>query len=131
MSCDVDCRLSSDPIFLWLWCRLATAALNRPLAWEPPYARCATLKRKKIKERKVIREGLNESKIKIKIIFCILFIDLSQDILFEIIARILLLVIVYVQENEQWNDTRDIREELRIFCYYKVIMLAMIQYSVI
>ena len=24
-----------------LWCRLAEAALIRPLAWEPPYATCA------------------------------------------------------------------------------------------
>ena len=25
-------------MLLWLWCRLATTALIRPLAWEPPYA---------------------------------------------------------------------------------------------
>ena len=31
---------------LWLWCRLATAALFRPLAWELPYASCAALKSK-------------------------------------------------------------------------------------
>ena len=34
----VDCRCGSDPALLWLWCRLAAAALIRPLAWEPPYA---------------------------------------------------------------------------------------------
>ena len=39
---------------LWLWCRLATVALIRPLAWEPIYAVGAALKsqkKKKIKER--------------------------------------------------------------------------------
>ena len=35
-----------------LWCRQATAALIRPLAWEPPYASGAALKSKKKKERK-------------------------------------------------------------------------------
>ena len=29
---------SLDPELLWLWCRSATTALLRPLAWEPPYA---------------------------------------------------------------------------------------------
>jgi len=38
MSCGAGCRRGSDPAFLWLWCRLAAAALIRPLAWEPPYA---------------------------------------------------------------------------------------------
>ena len=28
---------SSDLASLWLWCRPAAAAPNRPLAWEPPY----------------------------------------------------------------------------------------------
>ena len=27
-----------DPALLWLWCRLASVALIRPLAWERPYA---------------------------------------------------------------------------------------------
>ena len=27
-----------DPALLWLWCRLASTAPIRPLAWEPPYA---------------------------------------------------------------------------------------------
>ena len=38
-----------DPALLWLWCRLAATALNRPLAWEPPYAANAALKRQKKK----------------------------------------------------------------------------------
>ena len=47
LSCGVCCRRSLDPALLWLWCRLAVAALIRALAWEPPYAASATLKRKK------------------------------------------------------------------------------------
>ena len=34
-------------MWLWLWRRLAAAALIGPLAWELPYAAGATLKRKK------------------------------------------------------------------------------------
>ena len=38
VSCGVGCRRGSDPMLLWLWCRLAATAPIRPLAWEPPYA---------------------------------------------------------------------------------------------
>ena len=41
-----------DLSLLWLWCRLAAVALIRPLAWEPPCAVDATLKREKDKKRK-------------------------------------------------------------------------------
>ena len=41
-----------DPALLWLWCRPATTALIRPLAWEPPYAAGAALKRQKQKKKK-------------------------------------------------------------------------------
>jgi len=41
------CRLSSDPAFLCLWCRLAAIALTLPLAWELPYAVGVALKRQK------------------------------------------------------------------------------------
>ena len=34
-------------MLLWLWHRLAAVAAIRPLAWEPPYAAGAALKRKK------------------------------------------------------------------------------------
>ena len=37
---------------LWLGCRLAAVALIRLLAWEPPYARGAAIKSKKIKREK-------------------------------------------------------------------------------
>ena len=55
MSCGVGQRHSSDPMLLWLWCRLAATAPIRPLAWEPPYAAGAALKkakRQKIKNMK-------------------------------------------------------------------------------
>ena len=45
MSCGVGPRCGSDPALLWLLCRLAAVALIRPLAWEPPYAVGAALKR--------------------------------------------------------------------------------------
>ena len=47
MSCAVDCRRGLDPVLLWLWYRLAAAALIQPLAWEPPYAVGTALKRQK------------------------------------------------------------------------------------
>ena len=34
-----------DLMLLWLWCRLAATAPIRPLAWEPPNATGAALKR--------------------------------------------------------------------------------------
>ena len=34
-------------MLLWLWRRLAAAVPTRPLAWEPPYAEDAALKRQK------------------------------------------------------------------------------------
>ena len=37
-----------DPALLWLWCRLAAAALIWPLALEPSYAAGAALKNKKV-----------------------------------------------------------------------------------
>ena len=36
--CGVGRRCSSDPVLLWLWCRLAATALIRLLAWELPCA---------------------------------------------------------------------------------------------
>ena len=60
MSYGVGRRRSSVLALLWLWRRLAATALIRPLAWEPPYATDAALKRKKDKkkgkkERKITR----------------------------------------------------------------------------
>ena len=39
-----------DHALLWLWCRPEATALIRYLAWEPPYATGAALKRKKKKK---------------------------------------------------------------------------------
>ena len=43
-----------DLVLLWLWCRFAAVALIRPLAWEPPYAVGAGLKKTKRKKKKMI-----------------------------------------------------------------------------
>ena len=47
MSCGVGHRHSSDPVWLLLWRRPAATAPIGPLAWEPPYAASAALKRNK------------------------------------------------------------------------------------
>ena len=47
LSCGVGRRHGSDPLLLWLWCRLAAAALIESPAWEFPYASGAALKSKK------------------------------------------------------------------------------------
>ena len=45
MSCGVGHRCGLDPALLGLWCRLAAAALIRPLAWERPHVMGVVLKR--------------------------------------------------------------------------------------
>ena len=47
----VGCRRSSDPELLWLGCRPAATAPIQPLAWEPPNAMGAALKRPKKKKK--------------------------------------------------------------------------------
>ena len=47
MTCGVGHRRGSDLVLLWLWYRPAAAAPIRLLAWKPPYAAGAALKRKK------------------------------------------------------------------------------------
>ena len=49
MSCGRRCGLG--PALLQLWCRLAATAPVQPLAWEPPYAGDAALKRQKGKNK--------------------------------------------------------------------------------
>ena len=62
MSYGVGHRHSSDLALLWLWCRHATTAPIRPLAWEPPYATGVALKRPKKKKNLffLVRITLNE-----------------------------------------------------------------------
>ena len=55
MSCGVGCRSSSDLVLLWLWCRLTATAPIRPLAWEPPYAVGAALKKNKRQKKKLLQ----------------------------------------------------------------------------
>ena len=45
VSCGVGRRRGSDLALPWLWCRPAATALIGPLAWEPPHAAGAALKR--------------------------------------------------------------------------------------
>ena len=56
MSCGVVCKCTLDLVLLCLWWRLAATALILPLAWEPPYATSAALKRQKEEEE---RDQLN------------------------------------------------------------------------
>ena len=53
MSCGIGHRYGLDLALLWLWRRLVATALIRPLAWEPPCAVGAALKRPKKKKVKV------------------------------------------------------------------------------
>ena len=52
MSCGVGRRCGSDLVLLWLWCRPAATAPIQPLAWEPPYATVAVLKRQKRQQQR-------------------------------------------------------------------------------
>ena len=64
MSCGVGHRPGLDLALLWLWYRLAAAALIRtPLAWELPYAVGAALKRQKKKKVESIQKGKKISMI--------------------------------------------------------------------
>ena len=53
MSCGIGHRRCSDQALLQLWCRPAATALIRPLAWEPPCAVGAALKKTKDKKIKI------------------------------------------------------------------------------
>ena len=52
MSCGVGCGRGSGLALPWLWWRPAAVAMIRPLAWEPPHAASAALKRQKTKKQK-------------------------------------------------------------------------------
>ena len=58
MSCGVGCRRGLDLTLLWLCHRSAAAALIRPLAWEPPYAKGSSPRKgKKTKKIKTQSKG--------------------------------------------------------------------------
>ena len=49
--CGIGCRRGSGPALLWLWYRPTATTPILPLAWEPPYAMGAALKRPKKKKK--------------------------------------------------------------------------------
>ena len=55
MSRGVGPKRGSDLALLWLWRSSAATAPIRPLAWEPPYAVDAALKKKKRQNKKLYR----------------------------------------------------------------------------
>ena len=55
MSYGVGRRHNLDPELLWLWRRPAATASIQPLAWEPPYAVGAALKRQNKQTNKTFR----------------------------------------------------------------------------
>ena len=62
VSCGVGCRCGSEPTLLWLWCRPTATAQILPLAWEPPYAVDAALKKTKRWKRKKKEEANRKKK---------------------------------------------------------------------
>ena len=60
MSCGVVRRCRSDLALLWLWCRPGAAAPIQPLAWEPPYALDAAVKRQKQNKTNVSHSRLTK-----------------------------------------------------------------------
>ena len=79
MSCGIGLRRGSDPALLCLW--LAAVAPVQPLAWEPPYAVSAALKRlkKEEKRKKKIQKsttlnGKNYDEYVLKLILLVFFL---------------------------------------------------------
>ena len=60
VSCGVGCRRGSDPALLWLWRRPVATAPIQTLAWEPPYAVGAALKKQKKKQNKQKKNSQNK-----------------------------------------------------------------------
>ena len=67
MSCSAGHSCSLDPALLWLWCRLATSAPIRPLAWELSYATCVALKKEKEKRNRKDNPRMGEDICKLYI----------------------------------------------------------------
>ena len=62
MSCGVGRRRGLDLMLLWFWRRPVATAPVGPLAWEPPYAVGAALKRQKKKKKKKKRKEKSKKK---------------------------------------------------------------------
>ena len=67
---------------LWLWCRPAATALIRPLAWEPPYAVSADLKKDK---RKPTLPREVERECEVEKLACDFFFNLCT--IFQLLAK--------------------------------------------
>ena len=67
MSCGAGHRHGSDLALLWLWYRLAAVARIQPLAWEPPYAVSAALKKAKKKQKQKQKNNYTWIKKKFKL----------------------------------------------------------------
>ena len=78
MSCGVVCKCGSDPALLWLWCRPAATAPIQPLAWKPPYAAGAALKKTEQKKPKKTTELFDFSILLVESIFFFLNIDIAH-----------------------------------------------------
>ena len=61
MSCGLSDRCGLDLVLPWLWRRPAAAAPIPPLAWDPPYASAAALKRQNKQTSKNKEGGLTMS----------------------------------------------------------------------
>ena len=61
MSYGIGQRDSSDLALLWLWYRPTAVALIQSLAWEPPHATSAALKRQKEKNPTSIHEDASST----------------------------------------------------------------------
>ena len=61
VSCGVGHRHGLDPALLWLWYRPAATAPIGPIAWEPPNALGAPLKKKRERENVFLDKCHNPS----------------------------------------------------------------------
>ena len=86
MTCGVVRRCASDLALLWLWHRLATVGLIRLLAWEPPYATGAALKRqKKKKDQKKTKKKKKKSGL--NLVLCGFIVSLANHLYFLFITE--------------------------------------------
>ena len=75
-----------DLALLWLWCRLVATAPITPLAWEPPYAMSAALKRQKDREKKKpTKTKTINSKAKIIIIIIVVIDIYRTDTMYQLL----------------------------------------------